>query len=72
MFTNSNSVWTPVIGDDCISLGLATRNVRGFQPSGYRFQTWGEAQDFADAVNTKLGFSREAANEIITSSMTAK
>lgn len=67
----TNTAWTPVIGNDCISLGLATRNLRGYQPTNYRFESWGEAQEFADAVNERLGFTKEQALEIVTSSMAA-
>ena len=68
---DGNKAWTPIILDRGFSLGIATKNERGYQPlkdsTGLTFDSWDEADKIADALNKKLGLSLEEAANIVIS-----
>jgi hypothetical protein len=69
------NAWTPITTSTCITLGLATENVRGYSPlkdrTGLEFRTYPEATAAADRMNEALGITPAEAHRIVVSSMIA-
>ena len=69
------NAWTPVTTATCITLGLATENVRGYSPlkdrTGLEFRTYSEAETVANRMNEALGITPDKAYRIVCSSMIA-
>ena len=64
---------TPIVLTNSIGIGAAYQDEAGYNLTTYGpFETWDNAMEFCDHVNTKLGMSREEADSIIASSMRAQ
>jgi hypothetical protein len=70
-----NDAYTPVVLDEpfggySYGLGLATRDEAGYRlETLISFETWEGAQEYAAAMNRRMGLTDEEATEIVLSSM---